>query len=132
MELHRHTTERSEGADPALTSLLRAAYVPPQDDRYWRALEQRVMNAIHDSPAVTWWTVLSEWKTAGAIAATLALLLAGATMVRDVTAAQTAREIAARTVIDAGIPLDDATFSFRVGRRLPANAPERFLDPFDY
>ena len=90
------------------------------------------MQAIHESPAVTWWAVLSEWKTAGAIAATLALLLAGATMVRDLTGAQTDREVAAGTVIDSGIPLDDATFSFRIGKRLPADAPERYLDPFDY
>ena len=131
-DVHRRTTERSDGADPAITSLLRATYASPRDDGYWHALEQRVMHAIHESPAITWWGVLSEWKTAGAIAATLALLLAGATMVRDLTGAPSDREVAAGTVIDSGIPLDDATFSFRIGKRLPADAPERYLDPFDY
>jgi hypothetical protein len=129
-DFHRRTTDRSEGADPAVTSLLRAAYSPPRDERYWHALEQRVMHAIHESPAITWWAVLSEWKTAGAIAATLALLLAGAT-ISDLTGART-REVVAETLIDSGIPLDDATFSFRIGKRLPADAPERYLDPFDY
>lgn len=124
--------ERSTGADAEMTALLRSVYAAPRDESYWQGLEQRVMARINESPVVAWWSVLSEWRTAGAIAATLALLLAGATVVRDVAAARTAREIAARAVIESGLPVEDATFSFGARVRLPADAPERYLDPFDY
>ena len=121
--------ERSMGADADVTALLRSVYAAPRDEGYWHGLEQRVMSRLNESPVVAWWSVLSEWRTAGAIAATLALLLAGATLVRDVAHD---REIAARAVIESGLPMDDATFSFGGRGRLPADAPERYLDPFDY
>ena len=130
-DFKRSDNERSMGADADVTALLRSVYAAPRDEGYWQGLEQRVMSRLNESPIVAWWSVLSEWRTAGAIAATLALLLAGATVVRDVAAARTAREIAARAVIESGIP-DDATFSFGGRMRLPADAPERYLDPFDY
>lgn len=123
---------RSPGDDPAVTALLRAAYAAPREEGYWQGLEQRVMARLSESPVVAWWSVLSEWRTAGAVAATLALLLAGATMVREITMERTAREMALQQIIESGMPLDDATFSFRLGDKLPADAPERYLDPFDY
>lgn len=132
MDFKRMDTGRSAGADIEITSLLRSAYAAPGDEGYWESLEQRVMARLNESPVVAWWAVLSEWRTAGAIAATVALLLAGATMVREVTIERTAREMALRQAIDAGMPSDDATFSFRVDGRLPADAPERYLDPFAY
>ena len=121
--------ERSTGADADVTALLRSVYAAPLDEGYWQGLEQRVMSRLNESPVVAWWSVLSEWRTAGAIAATVALLLAGATLVRDVALE---REMAVRTVIESGMPVDDATFSFGGRMRLPADAPERYLDPFDY
>ncbi len=124
--------ERSAGADPDMSALLRVAYAAPQDEGYWLALEQRVMSRLHESPVVAWWSVLSEWRTAGAVAATVALLLAGATVVREVTLERSARETVARAAIESGVPIDDATFSFGARIRLPADAPERYLDPFDY
>jgi len=132
MDFKRMDTGRSAGADAEITALLRTAYAAPGDDGYWQSLEQRVMARLNESPVVAWWAVLSEWRTAGAIAATVALLLAGATMVREVSIERNAREMALRQAIDAGMPADDATFSFRVGGRLPADAPERYLDPFAY
>jgi len=129
MDFKRTDNERSAGADPNVTALLRAAYAAPQDQGYWHGLEQRVMSRLNESPVVAWWSVLPEWRTAGAIAATLALMLAGATLVRDVALD---RGFAARAVIESGLPLDDATFSFGGRLRLPADAPERYLDPFDY
>jgi hypothetical protein len=128
-DFNRTDNERSAGADADVTALLRAAYAAPRDEGYWQGLEQRVMSRLNESPVVAWWSVLSEWRTAGAIAATLALLLAGATLVRDVALE---REIAVRAVIESGLPVDDATFSFGGRTRLPADAPERYLDPFDY
>jgi len=121
--------ERSTGADADVTALLRSVYAAPLDEGYWQGLEQRVMSRLNESPVVAWWSVLPEWRTAGAIAATVALLLAGATLVRDVALE---REMAVRTVIESGMPVDDATFSFGGRMRLPADAPERYLDPFDY
>jgi hypothetical protein len=132
MDFKRIDNERSAGDDPDVTALLRAAYAAPRDDRYWQGLEQRVMARLSESPVVAWWSVLSEWRTAGAIAATLALLLAGATVVREVSFEQSRRETVARAAIESGIPGEDATFSFG-GRNRPApDAPERYLDPFDY
>lgn len=132
-DLKRIDNERSVGDDPAMTALLRAAYAAPLDEGYWQGLEQRVMSRLHESPVVAWWSVLSEWRTAGAIAATVALLLAGATVVRDITQPrETARENVARTIIETGMPVEDATFSFGNRNRLAPDAPERYLDPFDY
>jgi len=131
-DFKRIDNERSAGADPDVTALLRAAYAAPRDEGYWTGLEQRVMSRLNESPVVAWWSVLSEWRTAGAIAATIALLLAGATVVREVTLDRSTRETVARAAIESGVPIDDATFSFGGRIRLPANAPERYLDPFDY
>lgn len=131
-DFKRIDMERSAGADPDVTARLRAAYAAPVDDGYWQGLEQRIMARLNESPVVAWWSVLSEWRTAGAIAATLALLLAGATVVREVTLQRTTRETVARAAIESGVPIDDATFSFGARIRLPADAPERYLDPFDY
>jgi hypothetical protein len=130
-DFKRIDNERSAGADPELTSLLRAAYTAPDDDSYWQQLEQRVMSRISESPVVAWWAVLSEWRTAGMIAATIALLLAGATVLRH-GAPENTTDFAARAAVETGTPMDEATFSFGGRRRLPADAPERYLDPFDY
>ena len=123
---------RSDGADASVTSMLRAAYASPRDESYWVGLEQRVMSRLNNSPVTAWWHVMSEFRMIGAVAAVLALLLAGGTVVREVSLEQSAREIAARAAIESGMPSDDATLSFRTGKRLPADAPERYLDPFDY
>lgn len=131
-DLKNLNNERSPGDDPAVTALLRAAYAAPRDEGYWHGLEQRVMSRLNESPVVAWWSVMSEWRTAGAIAATIALLLAGATVIRDLSLERSTRENVARTVIESGMPLDDATFSFGKRTRLAPDAPERYLDPFDY
>lgn len=130
-DFKRIDNERSAGEDPVVTSLLRAAYTAPDDDSYWQQLEQRVMTRISESPVVAWWSVMSEWRTAGAIAATIALLLAGATVLRHATP-ENSTDFAARAAVETGTPIDDATFSFGARRRLPPDAPERYLDPFDY
>ncbi len=132
MDFKRINNERSTGADPDVTALLRAAYAAPQDDSYWHGLEQRVMARLSESPVVSWWSVMLEWRTAGAVAATLALLLAGATIVREISLEQSRRETVARAAAESGIPLDDATFSFGKRNRPAPDSPERYLDPFDY
>ena len=67
-DFKRIDNERSAGADPALTALLRDAYAAPVDDGYWQGFEQRIMARLSDSPVVSWWSVMSEWRTAGAVA----------------------------------------------------------------
>lgn len=124
--------ERSAGAEPAVTAMLRAAYAAPQDEGYWKGLEQRVMSRLNESSVVAWWSVLAEWRTAGAVAATIALMLVGATVVRELTLERSARETVARAAIESSTPIDEATFTFGRRIRLPADAPERYLDPFDY
>ncbi len=134
---------RSAGQDPELTELLRKHYAAPGDQSYWLRQEQRIMQAI---PAILrgavrelrprWWSGFAELKasdlrTAGLIAATLALLATGATFVRNQTENARARAIAARAVVESTQPLDDIMLT-RVRTRLPADAPERYLDPLDY
>ena len=131
-DFNRIDNDRSAGADPDVTARLRTAYAAPRDEGYWLGLEQRVMARINESPVVAWWSVLAEWRTAGAVAATVALLLAGATLVREVRLERAMRESVARAVIESGMPVDDAIVSFGARIRLPADAPERYLDPFDY
>ena len=84
----------------------------------------------------TWWSGFSGCArpisgAAGLIAATLALLAAGATFVRDQAANARARELAAREVVESTQPLDDVMLT-RVRPHLPADAPERYLHPLDY
>lgn len=132
MDITPNHSERSAGDDAVVTALLRSAYVAPTDNGYWTGLEQRIMSRLNDSPVLAWWSVLAEWRTAGAVAATIGLMLAGATVVREVSIERHAQEVAARAALEAGMPADEATFSYGGRSRLPADAPERFLDPFDY
>ena len=58
MDFKRNDNERSAGADPDVTALLRAVYAAPADEGYWQGLEQRVMSRLNESPVVAWWSVL--------------------------------------------------------------------------
>lgn len=130
----RTGTERSPGADPAVTALLRAAYAAPADDTYWESFEQRVMSRIAESAPVAWWAVFSEWRQAGVIAATIALLLAGATMVREQQLAEGARQMAAGaayyTIFDDFDGDVSVAFTAPEGETTPDEVPERYLDTF--
>lgn len=129
---HRNRMERSPGADPAVTTLLRAAYAPPADEAYWKTLEARVMSRLQEATPEAWWTVLSEWRSAGLVAATLALLIAGGTVVREQQRAETERQLAAvaayYTVFDDS---DDLSMTITIPPdSSPVVAPERYLEPF--
>ena len=133
----------SPDADPQVTAMLRAHYAAPQDASFWAAQEQRIMQSLPLRLAKVakelrpaWWSGFAELRTAelrtfGLIAATLALLAAGATFVRDQAANAKARELAAREVVESTQPLDDVMLT-RVRPHLPADAPERYLHPLDY
>ncbi len=142
-DFQRTDDGRSDETDPALTHLLHTAYSAPTSDAYWAGLEQRVMARIKESAPLAWWTVFSEWRTAGLVAATFALLLAGAAMVReraDDTAPQTAigdtygpaYDPAFEASVEALLAGDAVTFSAGTRRRLPEDAPERYLNPLGW
>ena len=130
-------------ADPQTTELLRAHYAAPQAAAYWHGMEQTIMQRITSTMHETvlrprWWSGFAEfrpadWKTAGLIAATLALLAAGATFVRDQAVDAKARELAARAAVESAmpLPLGDAILT-RARPQLAPDAPERYLNPLDY
>lgn len=126
----RTNMERSPGADPSVTMLLRAAYAPPADDAFWAGLEQRIRARLHEQPASTWWSVLSEWRVAGVIAATLALLISGATILNDRALEEANRRYAAEAALrlDGG---EAVVISVKSRDSLPDYQPERFLNPFE-
>lgn len=129
----RTGTERSPGADPEVTALLRAAYAAPQEDKYWQSFEKRVMSRITESTPAAWWTVFSEWREAGAIAATIALLLAGYTVVRDVQQSDSASNVSMSS--EFLTIFDDAAGDVSLAITVPDEgtsdeSAERYLDSF--
>lgn len=128
----RTNMERSPGADPTVTMLLRAAYAPPADDAFWAGLEQRIRSRLQEQPTSTWWSVLAEWRTAGLIAATLALLVSGATILSEqAMEARTARVAAESALrIDNGSGVE-VVISVKSRDSVPDYQPERFLNPLE-
>ena len=140
MDFRQMNHGRSEGEDPAMTALLRNAYSAPSSSSYWAGLEQRVMARVKEAQPLAWWSVFSEWRTAALVAATMALLLAGAAMVRQRSLdpaktpmatgvpADTTYDLALKRVLDG----DGVTFTSIPRRKLPDDAPERYLNPLDW
>ncbi|MBL0940919.1 MAG: hypothetical protein IBJ03_18650 [Gemmatimonadaceae bacterium] len=145
MNVTRNDDGQSPGADPRVTDALRSHYAAPQDEAYWQHMESRLMQRITASisgavlelkPA--WWSGFGEfrradWQKSGLIAATIALMAAGATFVREQRAVAQAREMAARAAVEAAMPLpiDDGTLSRRDRLTLSPDAPERYLNLLD-
>jgi hypothetical protein len=143
MNTRHEAGQHQPDADPQTTELLRAHYAAPQHETYWQSMEQRILQRVSAAVQDTvlrprWWSGFAEfrpadWKTVGLIAATLALLTAGATFVRDQSVDAKARELAARAAVESAMPLPigDATFT-RARMHLAPDAPERYLNPLDY
>ena len=145
MNVTRNDNGHGPDADPRVTDLLRSHYAAPQDELYWNGLEERVMlgvtrGIVHlNDLRPAWWSGFGEFRTAdirnvGLIAATIALLVAGATFARDAQLDANARAMAQRAAVESALPLplDDATLTSRMRSRLPEDAPERYLHPLDY
>jgi hypothetical protein len=145
MNVTRNDNGHGPDADPRVTDLLRSHYAAPQDEMYWNGLEERVMlsvtrGIVHlNDLRPAWWSGFGEFRTAdirnvGLIAATIALLVAGATFARDAQLDASARAMAQRAAVESALPLplDDATLTSRMRSRLPEDAPERYLHPLDY
>ena len=145
MTVTRNDNGHGPDADPRVTDLLRSHYAAPQDETYWNGLETRVMLSVArrivriNDLRPAWWSGFGEFRnadirTAGLLAATIALLVAGATLVREAELDASARAMAQRAAVESALPLplDDATLTSRVRVRLPEDAPERYLHPLDY
>ena len=89
--------------DDDLTRELRAIYVAPAEASWWAGLEQRINARIDAAVAAEeWWTVPERWLRVGLVAAGIAVIVAGALIVRSQT--QVAR-MAYETVVDPAIDL---------------------------
>lgn len=74
-----------DGRDDDLTRELRQLYAAPADDAYWQALEARIMAAVTGPAAIVaedWSESLARWSRTGALAAAIALCVAGAALWR--------------------------------------------------
>jgi hypothetical protein len=130
----RTNMERSPGADPQVTMLLRAAYAPPAESDYWAGLQQRIVSRLQDAPAVSWSAAVCEWRTATLVAATIALLVTGATIMREQSLDAAARRVAAGTAYfnTDGLPEGEpVTITVRARDSIPEDLPERYLNPFE-
>lgn len=117
----RTPSDRSAGADPAITDALTSLYASPADEQYWAGLEGRIMSRLRqaDTP-LEWWNVLAEWKVArvaGLVAAGLMLTLAGFSLWKERRIDAELRQLAAGaaywTVFDLSND-EDATIAFTV------------------
>lgn len=134
-DLKRTNMERSPGADPSVTMLLRAAYAPPADEHYWEGLQERILARLGEAEQpVAWWSVLSEWRTAGMIAATIALLVTGAALVREQAFEAEANRIAASAAyfnVDNLPEGEEVMVTVGSRRGSAADLPARYLNPFE-
>jgi hypothetical protein len=67
------------GREDAVTSGLRSIYAAPDDAGFWDRLETRIMARI-EAEGDVWWTAFQDWVSAGLVAATVAMVVAGLTI----------------------------------------------------
>ncbi len=85
--------------DDDLTRELRSIYAAPADGAWWTGLEQRINARIDAAVAADeWWTVPDRWLRVGLMAAGLAVIVAGAMVLRSQT--QQATRMAYQTIVD--------------------------------
>ena len=70
--------EFTTGADPRVTSALRARYAAPGDETYWEGLQTTVMARIASSARTSWLQVAAGWARPGLAAAAAVLIVAAA------------------------------------------------------
>jgi hypothetical protein len=72
--------------DDDLTRELRAIYAAPSDASWWAAFENRINARIDAAVAADeWWTVPERWLRVGLMAAGVAVIVAGALIMRAQT-----------------------------------------------
>jgi hypothetical protein len=84
-----------------VTDALRAHYAAPTDERYWDALEARILAHVARGGSERWWSALAEMARPALAAAAIHVLVAGAAVVHT-------RQLEARnayaSVISAAVP----------------------------
>jgi hypothetical protein len=78
------THDRWTSGDAELTNALRALYAAPADERYWDALEARILaHVARTDERAMWWGELMEMVRPGLVAAAALILAATLAMVRS-------------------------------------------------
>ena len=78
------TNERWTSGDAELTNALRALYAAPLEERYWDALEARILAHIaRGDESARWWGELVDMARPGLVAAAALILAATIGMVRS-------------------------------------------------
>lgn len=78
------TDERWTSGDAELTSALRALYAPPMDERYWDALEARIIaHVAHAEERTVWWAEMAEMARPGLVAAAALIFAASLALVHS-------------------------------------------------
>lgn len=78
------TPDVDDGTQPLdgrTLAALRALYAPPADEQFWDLSEQRVMARVLGRSSTEWWQVLNGWAHTAAVAAAVAIIVAGALLV---------------------------------------------------
>ena len=84
--------------DDDLTRELRAIYAVPDDPSWWVALDRRINARIDAAIAADeWWTVPDQWLRVGLMAAGIAVIVAGALIMRSQTQVS---QMAYQTVVE--------------------------------
>ena len=78
------THDRWTSGDAELTNALRALYAAPAEERYWDALEARILaHVARGDERAMWWGELMEMVRPGLVAAAALILAATLAMVRS-------------------------------------------------
>jgi len=75
------TDDRWSQRESDLTEALRAHYAAPTDERYWDALEARILAHVARGGSEGWWSALVEMARPALAAAAILVLVAGAAVV---------------------------------------------------
>ena len=90
------------------------------------------MARLRENGPIAWWAVFSEWRSAGLVAAAVALVIAGAAIVHEQQVIASTRELAAGaaafTVFDSTSDGVAIALTAPSGKRNKLDAPERYLD----
>jgi hypothetical protein len=78
------THERWTSGDAELTQALRALYAAPTEERYWDALEARILaHVARGDESPMWWSELADMVRPGLVAAAALILAATLAMARS-------------------------------------------------
>ncbi len=116
---YRSLDDATAPLDPRILSALRALYAPPSDEQFWDASEQRVMARVLGRSSTEWWQVLSGWAHTAAVAAAVAIILAGALLVTSEQSTPDAGYAAFESIAD-----EPLAFSFDVQPPAPIRVNE--------